>query len=139
MKVVDKIAVGLGILDIAYVVWISLRIALGGGNFGLPFTHFEIVVNVVVYLTIAACGAALVLRYSPLVWLNYCLLPIRIVLVIPTLYPVFGLLAVLGFAISPSVELKILVLSELARCLFILWWRRNRRKQPDIDTGAHGV
>lgn len=82
---------------------------------------------------------ALILRYGPLAWLNYLLLPVRIVLVIPTLYPIFALLAALGCSMSLSIELKVLVLSELAPCLFIFWWHRSRRRQPGIGTDTRVV
>jgi len=144
MKVSDRIAMSVGALDIAYVAWTTFAIARGAlglesPNLGAPFSEFEIVVNLCVYLVMAACGAALVQRCHSLSWLNYLLLPVRILLVIPTLYPVFALLTALGVVISIRHELVLLLLSEFVRCIFVFLWDRKWRERLNATKGARGI
>jgi hypothetical protein len=149
MRVSDRIVIGLGTLDITYVAWTILGIVRGGPglrsmshnliNWGFPFPNLLIAFVVLVYVAITVCGVALVLRRRRFAWLNYVLLPFRIALVLPTLYPVFALLAVLRLALPPLIAFISMVVTELARCIFVFTWQRRWSSHSSIDDSVQAV
>jgi len=136
MKISDKIAVALGFVDMGYVAWTifgTLRIGVtphtmsqNVANFGLPFPSLVVTIVLFVYLLMVACGLALIFRRRRLAWLNYVLLPFRISLVLPTLYPVIALLVAVGVALPPLATYVAMVTTEVARCVFIYFWRQGQ-------------
>jgi hypothetical protein len=136
MKNSDSVATALGVVDISYVVWTifgTIRIGATArsmsqnvANIGLPFPTLIVAIVFLVYLLMVACGLALVFRRRRLAWLNYVLLPFRIGFVLPTIYPVIALLVAVGVVLPRPATYVAIVLTEILRCVFIYFWRRDR-------------
>ncbi|WP_158755129.1 hypothetical protein [Dyella sp. S184] len=148
MKITDRIAIALGALDIGYVAWtIFGTVKIGAtahsmsqnvANVGLPFPDLVVAIVFLVYFLMAACGLALILRRRRLAWLNYVLLPFRLGLVLPTLYPVIALLTAVGMVLPPLATYIVIVVTEIARCVFIYFWQREQssRSAPGVASAA---
>lgn len=98
MTSLDRTMIAIGVLDLAYVGWIVLG-SLGGSGlpdfwqsfvaFGLPHPSLQVAAIALIYFAILACGLALLFRRAALAWLNYVLFPLRVLLPLPTLFPLF--------------------------------------------------
>lgn len=134
LRILEKTIIAIGALDIGYIAWIvfnstasevGLLAALWAGlvSFGLPFPELQFGVVVVFYASIFVCGVSLVLRRKQLAWLNYANLPFRLLLVVPTLYPVFFILAKLGIELGVVLSMAALGTTELGRVVIVFRWR----------------
>lgn len=149
MKVSDRIAVALGFVDIGYVAWTifgTLRIGAtphsmsqNVANFGLPFPSLVVSIVLLVYVLIFACGLALILRRWRFAWLNYVLLPFRVGLVLPTVYPVIALLVAVGVVLPPPATYVAIVVTEVARCVFIYFWHREHSNHSAVGVTSAAV
>jgi hypothetical protein len=149
MKITDRIAIALGVVDIGYVTWtIFGTVKIGAtahsmsqnvANIGLPFPDLVVTIVFLVYLLMVACGLALILRRRRLAWLNYVLLPFRLGLVLPTLYPVIALLAAVGMVLPPLATYIVIVVTEIARCVFIYFWRREQSNHSAAGVASAAV
>jgi hypothetical protein len=136
MKITDRVAIALGVVDIGYVAWTifgTVRIGATAhsmsqnvANLGLPFPGLVVAIVFLVYLLMFACGIALIFRRRRLAWLNYVLLPFRVGLVLPTLYPVIALLVAVGVDLPPLATYIGIVVTEVVRCVFIYFWQLGR-------------
>jgi len=143
MKITDRIALALGVVDIGYVAWtIFGTVKIGAtahsmsqnvADVGLPFPDF------VVAIVFVACGLALILRRRRLAWLNYVLLPFRVGLVLPTLYPVIALLAAIGVVLPSLATYIAIVVTEIARCAFIYFWQREQSNHSVAGVASAAV
>lgn len=145
----DKIAVCIGALDIANIVWMIADSAMKGTGFGIV-THFFSrngspmlvmlgVLDILTYTLILACGITLVLRRSRFAWLNYILFPLRLAFFLPTLFPVFMLVGSLGLVMNPYTSIGLLVSTEIACCVFIFYWRRSHRRCSSTGAAVHAA
>ena len=135
MKITDRVAIALGVVDISYVAWTFFgTIRIGATpqsmsqnvtNIGLPFPGLIVAIVFLVYLLMVACGLALIFRRRRLAWLNYVLLPFRVGLVLPTIYPVIALLVAVGVVLPRPAAYVAIVVTEILRCVFIYFWRRE--------------
>lgn len=149
MKITDRIALALGVVDIGYVAWtIFGTVKIGATahsmsqnvtNVGLPFPGLVAAIVLLVYFLMVACGLALILRRRRLAWLNYALLPFRVVLVLPTLYPVIALLVAIGVVLPPVTTYIVIVGTEIARCVFVYFWRREQPIHPAAGVASAAV
>lgn len=149
MKVTDRIAIALGVVDIGYVAWTAFGTVKIGAtthsmsqnviNVGLPFPGLVVAIALLVYLLMVACGLALILRRRRFAWLNYALLPFRVVLVLPTLYPVIALLVAIGVVLPPMTTYIVIVATEIARCVFVYFWRREQPTHPAVGVVSASV
>jgi len=149
MKIADRIALALGVVDIGYVAWtIFGTVKIGAtahsmsrnvASVGLPFPGLVVAVVLLVYLLMVACGLALILRRRRFAWLNYALLPFRVALVLPTLYPVIALLVAIGVVLPPVTTYIVIVATEIARCVFVYFWRREQPTHPAAGVASVAV
>ena len=133
MKSLERIIVSIGALDLAYIAWIAVG-TLGGSGlnsvwqstvaFGLPLPGLQFAAIVAVYLAILVCGFGLVFRCSSIVWLNYLLFPLRVALVLPTLFPFFAAISAGGAKLHPLAVFALLVFSEMLRIIIVHRWHR---------------
>ena len=100
LKLIEKTIIAIGALDIGYIAWIVFnsftseqgRLSMLWDSlvaFGLPLPELQFGAIILFYASILICGFALVFRRKQLAWLNYVQFPVRLLLVVPTLYPVF--------------------------------------------------
>ena len=127
MKPLDRIIIAIGLLDLAYVAWVAVGVVNGAGAtavwqsvvaFGLPLPSIQVGGILTLYVFITVCGLALVLRRVALAWLNYVLFPLRVLLVLPTLFPLVAVIA----AKSSSIAFVLLALTELIRVVLVYRW-----------------
>ncbi|MFD0739651.1 hypothetical protein ACFQZQ_10210 [Lysobacter koreensis] len=133
MKSLERIIVVIGALDLAYIAWVLVGTLRGAGfsaiwqstvAFGLPFPALQVGAVAAIYLAILACGLALLLRRRRLAWLNYWLLPLRVALVLPTLFPLFAAMSAIGIASNPWAVFALLAITELFRVVLVYRWSR---------------
>ena len=133
MKPIDKIVVAIGVLDIGYVLWLATNYFPDQSNqtaglydslvsFGLPYPELQFLALLAFYASILICGISLTINSYKLVWLNYAQFPIRVLLVAPTLYPVFYLLSKAGIELSIIISLSLLIITESGRIFIIYKW-----------------
>jgi len=149
MKIADRIALALGVVDIGYVVWtIFGTVKIGAtthsmsqnvANVGLPFPDLVVAIVFLVYLLMVVCGLALIFRRRRLAWLNYALFPFRVGLVLPTLYPVIALLVAIGVVLPPLATYITIVVTEIGRCVFIYFWRRGQSNHSAAGVASAAV
>lgn len=136
LKIIEKTIVAIGALDISYIAWIvfnSLSIDQGQLSmlwdslisFGLPLPELQFGAIIMFYASILICGFALVLRRKQFAWLNYAQFPIRLLLVVPTLYPVFLILAKSGVELSLVLSVALLGIIEVGRVAIVYRWRSH--------------
>lgn len=128
MKPLDNTMRAIGLLDIIYVLLVAVRPWLGTGfpplirpeaDYGLPDPQWLLVALLLFYLTVLPCGLGLLLRCRTGAWLNWLLYPLRIVLVMPTLFPVTALLDYMGMARSAVI---VLLAGESLRIFLVQRW-----------------
>lgn len=128
--------VAIGALDLAYVVWIALNLLCNSGlaglwqstvAFGLPFPELQVAAILAVYLAILVCGLAMLACRFTLAWLNYVLFPLRLLLVIPTLFPLFFSLSASGLVLHPGIAFALLFITEALRLILVYRWSRQSR------------
>ena len=134
MTSLQRTVVAIGALDLAYVAWVGVG-TLGGSGltslwqgiiaFGLPRPSLQAAGILVIYLTIFACGLALLFRRAALAWLNYVLFPLRVIFALPTLFPLFAGLSAIGVALHPVIAFALLVVIEALRVILVRRWSRN--------------
>lgn len=133
MKPINKIVVAIGVLDIGYILWLATNYFTDPSNqtaglydslvsFGLPYPELQFSALLAFYASILLCGISLTLNSYKLVWLNYAQFPIRVLLVAPTLYPVFYLLSKAGVELNIILSLSLLIGMELGRIYIIYKW-----------------
>ena len=131
MTSLPRLIIALGILDLAYVAWATLDLLSGAGvagywqsivAFGLPYPALQASAVVGVYIAIFICGLGLLLRRPSIALLNYALFPVRVLLALPTIFPLFAVLDGIGFALHPGTAFVLLVLTELARIILVRTW-----------------
>jgi len=136
MKPIEKLIVSIGALDVGYIAWITFNSVISEVgqlsklweslvSFGVPYPELQFAAIIALYFSILVCGVSLVLRRKKLAWLNYAQFPVRVLMVVPTLYPVFYLLAQAGIELSFILSVLLLLTFELARVLAIFRWQRN--------------
>jgi hypothetical protein len=132
MTRLEQAIVAIGALDIAYVSWVAWGVSVGSGaygfwqslnSFGLPYPWLQATAVTGVYFAILVVGVLLVLRRDRFSWLNYVLLPIRVLAVLPTLFPVF--IALRQLNIHPVGMLALLAATEVLRALLVYRWSRR--------------
>ena len=120
-------------LDIGYILWLAINYFTDPSNktaglydsfisFGLPYPELQFTALLAFYISILICGISLTMGSYKLVWLNYAQFPIRLLLVVPTLYPVFYLLSKAGINLSIILTLSLLLIMELSRIFIIYKW-----------------
>jgi hypothetical protein len=135
LKLIDKTIIAIGVLDVGYVAWIVVRSFSSDTSqfsllwqsivaFGLPFPQLQFGAIVFFYASILVCGLALVFRRKKLAWLNYVQFPVRVVLVVPTLYPIFYVLSQLNVELGFLVTILLLSIVELGRVVIVYRWRQ---------------
>ena len=77
------------------------------------------------YLAIFACGLGLLFQRASLAWLNYVLFPLRVLFVLPTLFPLFAGLSAGGVTLHPGIAFALLAATELLRVILIRRWSRS--------------
>jgi hypothetical protein len=136
LNILDKIIIGIGVLDVSYIAWIVVNSISGEPShlwtlwnsitsYGLPFPALQFGAIIAVYASVLVCGLALIFRNRKLVWLNYVQFPLRLMLVIPSLYPVFYLLGKLGVQLGVGITIAILCIIEMGRVAFVFKWRQH--------------
>ncbi len=133
MKSLERIIVGIGGLDLAYIAWVLVGAFRHGGlnaawqstvSFGLAFPALQFAAILVVYLAILVCGFSLLLRRARLAWLNYLLFPLRVAFVVPTLFPLFAAFSASGIALPPLAGAALLAITETLRVVLVYRWAR---------------
>ena len=134
MRPLERTIIAIGALDLAYVVWVALGTTSGSGltvlwqstvAFGLPFPSLQVAGILVAYLAIFTCGLAMLFRRAALAWLNYVLFPLRLLLVLPTLFPLFVALSSIGVAFHPGIAFALLAVTETLRVTLVYRWSRH--------------
>ena len=123
----------IGVLDIGYIAWVARKYLIQSdiqaslydnfGVFGLPYPQLQIVALLVFYASIFICGACMVFNINKLSWLNYVQFPVRVLLVVPSFYPVFYLLSITNLMPSVVVMFILLVFTEITRLLVVYKWQ----------------
>ena len=136
MKTLEKVIIAIGSLDIGYFAWLVFNtLSAESGElamlwsslavFGLPFPEVQFAAIILFYLSILVCGFALVFRWRKVAWLNYVQLPLRLIFVVPTLYPLFFLFAKLNIELGFFMSLALLGAIEIRRVVIVYRWRTH--------------
>ena len=134
----EKPIIALGILDITFILWVLYDQATNEINqfsqvwenlisFGLPFPMIQFSMILLFYVSIFVSGISLVIRNANLVWINYFQFPFRIVLVVPTLYPIFYLFSQLNIDIGVFSAFIIISFFEIGRVVFVFKWSKYEK------------
>ncbi len=145
MTSLQRSIIAIGALDLGYVAWSALG-ALGGVApaslwqsavaFGLPNASLQVAVILAIYLTILVCGVALLFQRATLAWLNYVLFPLRVLLVLPTLFPLFVGLSAIGVTLPPALVLTFLAVTEALRVIVVRRWSRRTTEAGGVAGAA---
>jgi hypothetical protein len=133
VKAIDKTIIAIGGLDLGYIAWFLWNtftsetrqlstVWEGLVTFGLPFPQLQFGAIVLFYVSILVCGLAMVSRCKKLAWLNYAQFPVRLLVVVPTLYPVFFLLSKFNVELSFVATMLVLGIIELGRVAVVYRW-----------------
>ena len=134
LKTADTTIIAIGALDVGYIAWIVVNSISSEQSqlsslwdnlisFGLPYPAIQFSAIITFYASILICGLSLIFRYGKLAWLNYVQLPLRLMMVIPSLYPIFFLLAKLDIELGFVISITILCITEIGRTAIIYRWR----------------
>ena len=134
MAALERLIVGFGVLDLAYVAWVAVGLLTGPGiadhwqsilAFGLPYPALQAAAIAGVYFAILASGLGLLLRRPSFAWLSYALFPCRVLFALPTLFPLFVALHAAGTFLPTGMVFALLVATELARVIVVRIWSRR--------------
>ena len=134
MKLIDKVIISIGLLDIGYIIWIGFNFITSETEsvaelfqsyvaFGLPFPELQFFVVNMSYLSFLVCGIFLLLRIKKFAWLNYVNMPLRLLIVVPTLYPIFIILSKSSIELGVVFSLILIGVTELARLVIVYRWQ----------------
>lgn len=141
MTALQRTVVAIGALDLTHVAWVAWGTLSSTGllglwqnivAFGSPLPVLQFAGILFVYLTILACGLALIFRRSELTWLNYVLFPLRLLLAIPTLFPLFVGLSASGLTLHPSITFVLLFTTEVLRVILVHRWSRHSTAEASV-------
>jgi len=147
-KALDKIIIAIGALDVGFIIWVvATDITSVPGqisslwssivSFGLPYPEMQMTAYVVFYLLVLLCGVSLLFKRKKLVWLNYVLFPFRLVLVVPTIYPLFYIFYKAGIELGVIASFVMLLVGEVVRIYVVYKWgglAHNKAFESDAET-----
>ena len=145
MTALERLIVGFGVLDLAYVAWVAAGLLTGLGigahwqsilAFGLPYPALQAAAIAGVYFAILACGLGLLLRRPSFAWLSYALFPCRVLFALPTLFPLFVALPAIGASLPTGMVFALLVATELARVIVVRIWSCRAMAAGDLAGAA---
>jgi len=132
----EKTIVAIGVLDVAYIVWVVLSSILN-----LPGALPEIWQNlhaseaqspmvmmlaiILFNMSLFICGAAMLIRNKNFVLLNYLHLPFRLLMGVPTLYPLFAVISWLNIELSATAILASMLFMEAFRVALVKKWQKT--------------
>jgi hypothetical protein len=134
-----------GTLDLAYVAWVVVGSMQGSGladlwqtalAFGLPHPSLQAAAAVILHVAIVSCGLALIFQRPRLAWLNYVLFPFRVLLVLPTFFPLFWAVSSSASVLPPVIPVAALVLTEAFRVILIYRWSRHASAAVSVAGAA---
>ncbi len=136
MKLIDKVIISIGLLDVGYITWIGFNFITSDTesvaelfqsyvSFGLPFPELQFFVVNMFYLSFLVCGIFLLLRIKKKAWLNYVNMPLRLLIVVPTLYPIFIIFSKSIIELGVVFSLILIGITELARLVIVYRWQHS--------------
>lgn len=145
MTTLERTMMALGALDLAYVAWVAFGTFSGSWlpdfwqstvAFGLPHPFWQVAAIALIYFAIFACGLVLLFRRVALAWLSYVLFPLRVLLVLPTLFPLFVVVAAAGAALHPGIAFALLAGTETIRFILVHRWSRSASAAAKVAGAA---
>lgn len=132
----EKTIVAIGALDVIYIAWILLSsvLNLDGAlpdiwrNLQTSDVQSPLIMMSAIMLfnsSLFICGAAMLIRNKNFILLNYLHLPFRLLMGVPTLYPLFAVISWLNIELSGISILVSMLFMETFRVALVKKWQKT--------------